>query len=299
MFFDDPVRAAAPRARAPGQPRVRLHERHPVLPEPRARPTPSRAHRLPRAANGRLRRSTRVCSGNADLPATYGDGRLNDILSVDISDFFTPGSSTGRPPSTARPRRSPTMLGAAEDRPQLLPRHRDQRRHADQLVPRPGGRLLEAGQAGTSTEPLLINTAGCWSSRPEAADQGREPVPRLGLRALQHRPRDDGRRRMRPVARRQTRSSTAPAQMPRKPRSANCGRRRPGTPPRRSTSSSTRPGSRTSWTSSRPRSPSEGDGANGAVDDHVFLGHEDAGAREVDEVGLVLAADAPGPPGSR
>ena len=56
----------------------------------------------------------------------------------------------------------------------------------------------------TNLEPLLVNTAGSWAA-PAArrAARGREPVPRLRLRADLHRPRDDGGRQRGGAPRRQ------------------------------------------------------------------------------------------------
>ena len=44
----------------------------------------------------------------------------------------------------------------------------------------------------TNLEPLLINTAGSWSDRPEATTRIAEPDAGRGLRADDHRPGDDG-----------------------------------------------------------------------------------------------------------
>ena len=99
----------------------------------------------------------------------YGDGRVKGILSVDISDWQTPGPRTGK--VAARCTRE-------EIRAEVwAPAHRPPQRRAGA-----GARRAPRADAGssirrsssptrrdaTNLEPLLINTAGSWADRPDA-----------------------------------------------------------------------------------------------------------------------------------
>ena len=118
-----------------------------------------------------------------------GDGRVEGILSVDISEWERPGRRTGKVAMACTPEEI-----RAEVWGQLID-------HIDD------GSLDEANvlawfldpaiqfpnpTAATNLEPLLINTAGSWADRPDAVDAHPEPLPRRRLRAHAHRPRDDG-----------------------------------------------------------------------------------------------------------
>ena len=103
-----------------------------------------------------------------NLATTYGDGRLRDILSVDISDFFTPGIVYGKAAVDCTPQQI-----AAECWAQLkqgLNASGDAELSDDMLI----GWFLDPavvfsqGRRAVSTEPLLINTAGSLANRPDA-----------------------------------------------------------------------------------------------------------------------------------
>ena len=114
-----------------------------------------------------------------DMAATYGDGRLKDILSVDISDFFIPGPLYGKAAVDCSPEQianecwaqvkqglnAPENVQLTDD--MLLGWHLD-----PAVVFAPGARAV-------STEPLLINTAGSLANRPSAATS----IPNLFLAA--------------------------------------------------------------------------------------------------------------------
>jgi hypothetical protein len=105
---------------------------------------------------------------STDLPSTYGDGRLRDILSVDISDFFTPGVLYGK---TAADCTAEEI--AAECWAQLkagLNSHGDVELADDMLLDwfLDPAVVFAPGRPAASTEPLLINTAGSLANRPNA-----------------------------------------------------------------------------------------------------------------------------------
>jgi uncharacterized protein with NAD-binding domain and iron-sulfur cluster len=100
--------------------------------------------------------------------ARYGDGRVKGILSVDVSDWDTPGRRTGKVASRCTPEEI-----RAEVWSQLADHLNDgpvpllDERHVlawflDPAIefPNPSG--------ATNAEPLLINTAGSWADRPDA-----------------------------------------------------------------------------------------------------------------------------------
>ena len=104
-----------------------------------------------------------------DLAATYGNGRLRDILSVDISDFFTAGILYGKRAVDCTARQI-----AAECWAQLkqgLNASGDTELSDDMVI----GWFLDPaivfseGRPAVSTEPLLINTAGSLANRPGSA----------------------------------------------------------------------------------------------------------------------------------
>ena len=101
------------------------------------------------------------------LPSTYGDGRLHDILSVDISDFFTPGILYGKAAVDCTPGEI-----AAECWAQVkagLNSPGDTQLSDDMLLDWFLDPALVFGNGPvTSTEPLLINTPGALAIRPEA-----------------------------------------------------------------------------------------------------------------------------------
>jgi uncharacterized protein with NAD-binding domain and iron-sulfur cluster len=113
-----------------------------------------------------------------DLPATYGDGSLHDVLSVDISDFFTPGILHGKAAVDCTPEQI-----AAECWAQVkagLNSPGDTQLSDDMLIDWFLDPALVFGDGpATSTEPLLINTPGAFSIRPEATTS----IPNLFLAA--------------------------------------------------------------------------------------------------------------------
>jgi hypothetical protein len=114
-----------------------------------------------------------------DIARQYGDGRVTDIYSVDISDFFTPGIVYGRPASQCTPAEIAREVWEQMKRALNTP---SQTVLADDMIVRwfldpaihyPGG----PGRPAASREPLLINTAGSLEDRPEAHTR----VPNLFL----------------------------------------------------------------------------------------------------------------------
>jgi len=107
---------------------------------------------------------------------SYGDGRVRGILSIDVSDWETPGHRTGKVASKCTPDE------IREEVWSQLTDHLDSGELDEDWVlewfldpaiqfPNPTG--------ATNLEPLLINTAGSWADRPEAATR----IPNLVLAA--------------------------------------------------------------------------------------------------------------------
>ena len=114
-----------------------------------------------------------------DLAATYGDGKLKDILSVDISDFFSPGILYRRAAVDCTPRQIARECWAQLK--QGLNSQGDVELSDDMVI---GWHLDPAvvfrkGRRAVSTEPLLINTAGSLANRPHSATA----IPNLFLAA--------------------------------------------------------------------------------------------------------------------
>lgn len=113
-----------------------------------------------------------------DLGTSYGDGRVADVLSVDISDFFTPGILYGKPAVECTADEI-----AAECWAQVkagLNSPGDTQLSDDMLVDwflDPA--LVFSDGPVVSTEPLLINTPGALARRPGAATS----IPNLFLAA--------------------------------------------------------------------------------------------------------------------
>jgi len=114
-----------------------------------------------------------------DLGATYGDGRLCDVLSVDISDFFTPGILYGKAAVECSPQQIADECWAQVKRG--LNTTNDVELSDDMLIDwfLDPAVVFPSGQRASSTEPLLINTAGCWADRPSATTS----IPNLFLAA--------------------------------------------------------------------------------------------------------------------
>ena len=98
----------------------------------------------------------------------YGDGNVRGILSVDVSDWDTPGRRTGKVASRcSRDEIRAEVWGQLADHlndgPQpVLDETRVLAWFLDPAIEFPNP------TAATNLEPLLINTAGSWSDRPEA-----------------------------------------------------------------------------------------------------------------------------------
>jgi uncharacterized protein with NAD-binding domain and iron-sulfur cluster len=106
----------------------------------------------------------------------YGDGRVRGILSIDVSDWETPGRRTGKVASKC------TRDEIREEVWGQLTDHFDRGELDEDWVlawfldpaiqfPNPTG--------ATNLEPLLINTAGSWADRPDATTR----IPNLLLAA--------------------------------------------------------------------------------------------------------------------
>lgn len=97
----------------------------------------------------------------------YGDGTVQDCLSVDISDWNTPGILFGKTAKECSPaeiaKETWAQIGVhVNDREELL---RDADLHSWFLDP---GITWHADRGENSNaDPLLINTAGSWDARPE------------------------------------------------------------------------------------------------------------------------------------
>ncbi|NYI99568.1 uncharacterized protein with NAD-binding domain and iron-sulfur cluster [Nocardioides thalensis] len=109
-----------------------------------------------------------------DIAEDYGDGRVKDILSVDISDWFAPGMRTKKTASRCSPREV-----AREVLHQIREHHTAGDKLPDGIVHSwfldPGVKWHPERGRNTNATPLLINTAGSWEDRPKA----RTKIPNL------------------------------------------------------------------------------------------------------------------------
>ena len=124
----------------------------------------------------------------------YGDGTVADCLSVDVSDWDTPGILYGKPAKRC------TRPEIKEEVWAQIKAHLEDT--GDSYLPDgilhswfldPGISWVPAKQRNRNDEPLLVNTVGTWDKRPKAATA----IPNLflgGLRADRRRSGDDGRR---------------------------------------------------------------------------------------------------------
>ncbi len=113
-----------------------------------------------------------------DFAADYGDGSAVDCLSIDISDWDTPGPLTGKPAKRCSPK---------EIKREVWGQIREHLHDTDPAIETPGllhSWFLDPGIRWDRTlgrnrnaTPLLINTIGSWESRPAARSQ----VPNLFL----------------------------------------------------------------------------------------------------------------------
>ena len=114
-----------------------------------------------------------------DLPRQYGDGRVREILSVDISDWFTPGILYGKPAAECTPAQIAAECWAQMKRG--LNTSQDTELTDDMIV----SWVLDPAvtfsslRPAVSTEPLMINTPGSLAYRPNAATS----IPNLVLAA--------------------------------------------------------------------------------------------------------------------
>jgi len=115
-----------------------------------------------------------------NLKARYGRGNLGDILSVDISDFFTPGVLYGKRAVDCTPREIATeawaqlKAGLNSSSATVLSDDMIITWFLDPAIQYPAG-----GGPAVSTEPLLINTAGSLDDRPHSTTS----IPNLFLAA--------------------------------------------------------------------------------------------------------------------
>jgi uncharacterized protein with NAD-binding domain and iron-sulfur cluster len=105
--------------------------------------------------------------GGRDLEE-YGDGRVEGILSVDVSEWDRPGRRTGKVAAKCTPEEIRTEVwGQLQDHlndgpAPVLADHNVLGWYLDPAIqfPNPTG--------ATNLEPLLVNTTGSWADRPEA-----------------------------------------------------------------------------------------------------------------------------------
>lgn len=107
--------------------------------------------------------------------AEFGDGTVADCLSVDISDWDTPGALYHKPARECTEHEIAQETWAQlsahlDDRGEIL---RPETLHSWFLDPA----IVWQGDYNTNADPLLINTAGSWDARPEPSG----PVENLFL----------------------------------------------------------------------------------------------------------------------
>ncbi|MGC5162436.1 hydroxysqualene dehydroxylase [Rhodococcus sp. DT1] len=104
-----------------------------------------------------------------DFAARYGDGSAHDCLSVDISDWDTPGILYGKTAKECTPDEIARETWVQMQR--CLNDVGEPVLRDDDLVSwflDPGVRWNAASGHNTNDTPLLINTAGSWKNRPDA-----------------------------------------------------------------------------------------------------------------------------------
>ena len=144
-----------------------------------------------------------------DFARDYGDGTAVDCLSVDISDWDTPGILYGKPAKQCtREEIAHGGLGADQGAP---------RRHRRAACPTTSctrgsstrrSQWAKSAARNRNDEPLLVNTVGSWEKRPKARDRRSRTC---SSPATTCRPTSTSRRwraRTSPAARRSTRCST-------------------------------------------------------------------------------------------
>jgi uncharacterized protein with NAD-binding domain and iron-sulfur cluster len=111
--------------------------------------------------------------------ARYGDGRVKGILSIDVSDWQTPGRRTGKVAAhCSREEIRTEVWGQLTDHVNDGAEPVLDERHVLSWFLDPAIEFPNPS-AATNLEPLLINTAGSWADRPEAATR----IPNLLLAA--------------------------------------------------------------------------------------------------------------------
>jgi uncharacterized protein with NAD-binding domain and iron-sulfur cluster len=109
----------------------------------------------------------------------YGDGRVKGILSVDVSDWTTPGRRTGKVAmACSREEIRAEVWGQLTDHLNDGPAPVLDDHHVVRWFLDPAIQFPNPTQA-TNLEPLLINTAGSWADRPEPVTR----IPNLLLAA--------------------------------------------------------------------------------------------------------------------
>jgi uncharacterized protein with NAD-binding domain and iron-sulfur cluster len=109
----------------------------------------------------------------------YGDGRVKGILSVDVSDWTTPGRRTGKVAmACSREEIRTEVWGQLTDHLNDGPIPVLDDHHVVAWFLDPAIQFPNPTQA-TNLEPLLINTAGSWADRPEPVTR----IPNLLLAA--------------------------------------------------------------------------------------------------------------------
>ena len=109
----------------------------------------------------------------------YGDGRVKGILSIDISDWQTPGRRTGKVAAQcSREEIRAEVWGQLSDHLDDGPQPVLDERHVLAWFLDPAIEFPNP-TAATNLEPLLINTAGSWVDRPDAVTR----IPNLLLAA--------------------------------------------------------------------------------------------------------------------
>ena len=113
-----------------------------------------------------------------DFPGDYGDGEAVDCLSVDVSDWDTPGILFGKPaklctrPQIQREIWAQIKAHLEDNGESVLP---DDVLHSWYLDP--GIRWIPGRGRNRNETPLLVNTVGSWEKRPAARTQ----IPNLFL----------------------------------------------------------------------------------------------------------------------
>lgn len=105
---------------------------------------------------------------SVNFPATYGDGSVQDVLSVDVSDWTTPGVLYGLPANQCTP---------AQVAAEVLAQLRNDLPNGGRILPDSviHSWVIDPGVSGIGTptpvnaDPLFINTAGSWYLRPDTA----------------------------------------------------------------------------------------------------------------------------------